>query len=271
MARNNKMPAKRANRMNPRQDRNYGDNVLDFASTTQHYNKRQYHQRTEPCSPFAQIKGKRVELLPRNLAQEAYIEALQDETHSIVFAMGPAGTGKTLLATQYAISQLHEGKVQKIIITRPAVSVDEDWGALPGDIIAKASPWMRPIVDIFAEFYPIGTVKRMMEEEIFEVAPLAFMRGRTLKNAIVIGDEMQNATASQAQMLLTRLGEGSRMFITGDLQQHDRGFENNGLKDFVTKLRRNGGSNMFAVCEFSICDVERHPAVAEVLRIYGNN
>lgn len=209
---------------------------------------------------------KRVEMLPRNTAQEAYVEALLEKR--MVFAVGPAGTGKTLLAVLRAIKALREGEITKIILTRPAVSVDEKHGFLPGDLNAKMEPWTRPIFDVFEEYYGLQETKRLLEEGTIEIAPLGFMRGRTFKNAYVIADEMQNATPDQTKMLLTRIGEGSSMIITGDLKQHDRGFEKNGLKDFLERLVQYNVQSM-AVCTFRREHIERDPLVADVLEIYG--
>lgn len=211
---------------------------------------------------------KRVEMLPRNTAQEAYVEALYDKR--MVFAVGPAGTGKTLLAVLRAIKALREGEVTKIILTRPAVSVDEKHGFLPGDLNAKMEPWTRPIFDVFEEYYGLPETKRMLEEGVIEIAPLGFMRGRTFKYAYIIADEMQNATPDQTKMLLTRIGDGSSMVITGDLRQHDRGFEKNGLKDFLERFAQNRRDTM-AVCTFGRQHIERDPLVAEVLEIYGED
>jgi phosphate starvation-inducible PhoH-like protein len=211
---------------------------------------------------------KRVEMLPRNTAQEAYVEALLEKR--MVFAVGPAGTGKTLLAVLRAIKALREGEITKIILTRPAVSVDEKHGFLPGDLNAKMEPWTRPIFDVFEEYYGLQETKRLLEEGTIEIAPLGFMRGRTFKNAYVIADEMQNATPDQTKMLLTRIGEGSSMIITGDLKQHDRGFEKNGLKDFLERLAQFNVRTM-AVCTFKREHIERDPLVADVLEIYGED
>jgi phosphate starvation-inducible PhoH-like protein len=270
-----RLPAKRANRANPRADRNllpHASNVLDFDSADlspvhaqQRRAQRRHPQGTEPIREVFQPKA--FALLPRNLAQETYLNVLRTASNTIVFAMGPAGTGKTLLATQFAIKALIEGRCQRIVITRPAVSVDEQHGFLPGDLNAKLAPWTRPIIDVFKEVYSVATVERMLANEIIEIAPLAYMRGRTFKNAIIIGDEMQNATPSQMKMLLTRIGDGSRMVITGDLLQHDRGFENNGLLDFVSRLKATTCANL-AVCEFTASDVERHPVIEDILRVY---
>jgi len=211
---------------------------------------------------------KKVELIPRNTAQENYVEALYDKR--MVFALGPAGTGKTLLAVLRAIKALREQEITKIIITRPAVSVDEKHGFLPGDLNAKMEPWTRPIFDVFEEYYGLQETKRLLDDGIIEIAPLAFMRGRTFKHSYIIADEMQNATPEQTKMLLTRIGEGSSMVLTGDLKQHDRGFDKNGLKDFVDRLAQHKKTSM-AVCTFGRQHVERDPLVADVLEIYGED
>jgi phosphate starvation-inducible PhoH-like protein len=211
---------------------------------------------------------KRVEMLPRNTAQETYVEALMEKR--MVFAVGPAGTGKTLLAVLRAIKALREQEITKIILTRPAVSVDEKHGFLPGDLNAKMEPWTRPIFDVFEEYYGVPETKRMLDEGIIEIAPLGFMRGRTFKNAYIIADEMQNATPDQTKMLLTRIGENSSMVLTGDLRQHDRGFEKNGLKDFLDRFATNKSKSM-AVCTFRREHIERDPLVSEVLGIYGED
>lgn len=217
---------------------------------------------------FGNRNYKRVEMLPRNTAQEEYVEALFDKR--IVFAVGPAGTGKTLLAVLRAIKALRDQEVTKIILTRPAVSVDEKHGFLPGDLNAKMEPWTRPIFDVFEEYYGVPETKRMLDEGVIEIAPLGFMRGRTFKYSYIIGDEMQNSTPDQLKMMLTRIGEGSSMIITGDLKQHDRGFEKNGLKDFLERFAQKRKDTM-AICTFGRQHVERDPLVAEILDIYGDD
>jgi phosphate starvation-inducible protein PhoH and related proteins len=214
-------------------------------------------------------KYKRVEILPRNLRQEDYLAYLDNPKKDIVFALGPAGTGKTLIATLWAIKQLKARQIERIVITRPAVSVDEQHGFLPGTLEQKMAPWTRPIMDVFREFWDVKQIEAMLENEVIEIAPLAYMRGRTFKNCVIIGDELQNSTVSQMKMLLTRIGEGSKMIVTGDLNQHDRGFEVNGLGDFIERLTADPSSRM-ALVEFDRVHVERHPAVTEVLRIYGD-
>jgi len=210
-----------------------------------------------------------VTMIPKNLRQEDYIEMLDDDHKYIVFAMGPAGTGKTLLAVLAAIRALKNGKIEKIVVTRPAVSVDEQHGFLPGTLEEKMAPWTRPIFDVFQEYFSPVQIESMLADNIIEIAPLAYMRGRTFKNAFIIADEMQNATPSQMKMLLTRIGTGSRIVVTGDLAQHDRGYEQNGLKDFIARLKQRQ-NKMFGIVEFQREDVERHEAVTAVLHIYGD-
>ena len=141
-------------------------------------------------------KYKRVEITPRNLRQEDYLAHLENPHKDMVFALGPAGTGKTLIATLWAVKQLKAGLIERIVITRPAVSVDEQHGFLPGDLMSKMAPWTRPVFDVFREYWNAKQIEGMIAEGIIEVAPLAYMRGRTFKNSVVIADEMQNATAS---------------------------------------------------------------------------
>jgi phosphate starvation-inducible PhoH-like protein len=215
-------------------------------------------------------KKTQVKIIPRNRSQESYFLKLQDSTKTMIFAVGPAGTGKTLLATQMAIKLLKEGEIEKIIITRPAVSVDEQHGFLPGTLEKKMEPWTRPIFDVFAEYYFAKEIQNMLLEGIIEVSPLAYMRGRTFKNAFILADEMQNATPNQMKMLLTRIGDNSRMVITGDLRQADR-LEDNGLIEFINRLKNtNGNLKHVDIVNFGQKDIERHPAVKEILEIYGD-
>ena len=216
-------------------------------------------------------RKKQVVLLPRSLNQETYIETLLDERNVIVFATGPAGTGKTMLAVMAAIRALRQKEIERIIITRPAVGVDDErHGFLPGDINSKMEPWTRPIFDVFQEYYSPKEIKTMIEEMVIEISPLAFMRGRTFKNSYIIADEMQNATPNQMKMLLTRIGEGSRMVVTGDIQQTDRKEAQNGLLDFSKLYQIYKRSEYINMVEFNYTDIERHPAVKEVLDIYGD-
>ena len=194
---------------------------------------------------------------------------LQDDDKSIVFAIGPAGTGKTMLAVMHGVKLFQEGVVDKIIVTRPAVSVDEDLGFLPGTLNEKMAPWTRPIFDVLGEYYQQKDIAKMLEDGTIEISPLAYMRGRTFKNAYIIADECQNTTVNQMKMLLTRLGEGSKMVVTGDLAQADR-LNDNGLVNFCNLLAGKPGLNYIDIVQFDARDIERHNAVKEVLSVYGD-
>ena len=215
-------------------------------------------------------KRKRVQIYPKNLSQETYLLKLNDPNKMIVFAIGPAGTGKTMLGVQWAVDQLKYGSADKIIITRPAVSVDEQHGFLPGDLNEKMEPWTKPIFDVFTENFNAREIENFVKEGVIETSPLAYMRGRTFKNAVIVADEMQNATPSQMKMLLTRLGQGSKMVVTGDLQQADRP-STNGLLEFLQLYNNFQGHRYVDLVEFDIEDVERHEAVKEILSIYGDS
>jgi phosphate starvation-inducible protein PhoH and related proteins len=211
-----------------------------------------------------------VELIPKSLNQETYIDLLTDPAKLIIFSTGPAGTGKTMLAVLAAIKAYKEGACSKIVITRPAVGVDDEkHGFLPGDLNQKMEPWTKPIMDVFAEYYRPSEITRMLDDQIIEVSPLAYMRGRTFKNSWIIADEMQNATPSQMKMLLTRLGDGSKMVVTGDTRQADRKEENNGLLDFKRLVAQYENCKFVAGIEFVGRDIHRHAAVVEILKIYG--
>jgi len=213
-------------------------------------------------------KKQTVTILPRNRNQEQYVLKLLDTDKDIVFGIGPAGTGKTLLAVQVAVKLFKQGTIDKIIVTRPAVSVDEDLGFLPGTLEQKMAPWTRPIFDVLREYFNAREIEGMIEEGIIEIAPLAYMRGRTFKHSFILADEMQNATPNQMKMLLTRLGEGSMMAVTGDLAQADR-LKDNGLIDF-TKLLETSSTTHLDIVHFGQGDIERHDAVKEVLQVYGD-
>jgi phosphate starvation-inducible PhoH-like protein len=213
-------------------------------------------------------KKNQVEIIPRNKHQEAYMLKLLDHKKDIVFGTGPAGTGKTILAVQVAVKMFKEGHVDKIIVTRPAVSADEDLGFLPGTLEEKMAPWTRPIFDVLREYFTAKELEGMIEEGVLEIAPLAYMRGRTFKRSFVIADEMQNATQNQMKMLLTRLGSGSQMAVTGDLHQADR-LKDNGLIDFMRHLE-SASTHHLDIVQFQQGDIERHDAVKEVLEIYGD-
>ncbi len=256
MPRRLKLAAKRASRANPRQTRNIPENVLNFVRSRE----------TDELRPAS----KRVTILPKSVAQETYLDALEAPHNSIVIATGPAGTGKTYIATLFAIQSFLAGKCKKIIITRPVVTVDEQIGFLPGPMLSKMEPWIAPIIDVFKEYFSVQDVENMLRKEQIQVIPLSFVRGRTFKNAIIICDEMQNALPSHMMATLTRIGENSQMILTGDLQQTDRGATKNGLFDFIERLAKKGGSDKIAVCRFTALDIERHPVIEEVLRMYND-
>lgn len=205
--------------------------------------------------------------VPKTRSQEIYTSMLKNKNKKIIIATGPAGTGKTMFATEYGIRNFLYGKCDKLIFTRPSVSVDEDLGYLPGTLEDKMAPWIRPIYDILYQFISPKEVTELIEEKIIEIAPLGYMRGRTFKNAWIVADEMQNSTISQMKMLLTRLGENSRLAITGDLDQHDNK-EMNGLEDFLDKFK-NCRSSSIGSFEFEKEDIQRENVVKEVLDIYS--
>jgi phosphate starvation-inducible PhoH-like protein len=205
---------------------------------------------------------------PRGPNQKRYVEYLDDPAVSILLGVGPAGTGKTLFACSAAVQEMKRGAIQKIILTRPVVSVEEDIGFLPGSLIAKMDPWTRPIFDILGEFYTQKDVDSMLHSGAIEISPLAYMRGRTFKKSFIIADEMQNSSPNQMLMLTTRLGQGSKMVITGDLKQSDR-MTNNGLLDIMNKLKvYQGDSSSIKVVEMGFEDVERSAVVSKILDIY---
>src|SRR6056300_466302 len=199
------------------------------------------------------------DVVPKNDNQRDYNRVLCSISKPMVFAVGPAGTGKTMLACCAAIHGYNDKTYKKIVMTRPVVSVEEDIGYLPGTLEEKMDPWTRPIMDIFAEYYTQNDIQYMIKEKTIEICPLAYMRGRTFKDAFIIADEMQNSTPSQMKMLLTRIGEGSKMIVTGDLKQHDRKYEENGLKDICEHI------------QFDFRDIERSPLVRDILEIYGDS
>ena len=204
-------------------------------------------------------------LSPRNLTQKKYIDLLYS-TIPIVIGTGPAGTGKTLLACHAGSKALISGRVQKLILTRPAVSVDEQHGFLPGTVEKKMDPWTRPMFDVLNRYMSAKKVNEYVYDRKIEICPLAYMRGRTFDNAWIIGDEMQNSTPSQMKMLLTRIGEDSKMIIAGDVQQYERGFEQNGLSDLISRICEN--SIDISHVRFSEDDVVRNQVIKEILNMY---
>lgn len=207
---------------------------------------------------------------PRNKSQEHYLNILNKKNKKIIVVTGPAGTGKTLFATEIGVKNFLLGTHNKLIFTRPSVTVDEDLGYLPGTLEEKMAPWVRPIYDIIYQFISPKEVTNLIEEKNIEISPLGFMRGRTFKNCWIIADEMQNSTVSQMKMLLTRIGENSRLIITGDLEQHDRNNEINGLDDFLDKFKDKRSSSISSI-EFNTDDIQREDVVKEVLEIYSKD
>jgi len=224
---------------------------------------------------------------PKSENQQNYVSSLKNIDNKLLFVVGPAGTGKTLFACTQAIQELQAGSIEKIVITRPIVPVEEDLGFLPGNINKKMDPWVRPIFDIFLENFSQREIDSMVQSGVIEISPLAYMRGRTFKKSFIIADEMQNSTPNQMIMLTTRIGSGSRMVVTGDLRQSDKGM-NSGLFDFIEKFRvykpqfyaslqeKNTSSDKnkssllgIKLIELDVKDIERSPIVSRVLDIYS--
>lgn len=233
-----------------------------------------YHQKLEgkrdsKTISFNQTKQRRnVDLIPKTVNQEGYIIALTNPETDIVVATGPAGTGKTYLAMLAAIKALRSGITQRIILTRPAVGVDDErHGFLPGDLNAKMEPWTRPLLDVLREYYSVAEIEGLLSEQIVEIAPLAYMRGRTFKNSWIILDEAQNATPGQVKMLLTRIGEGSKIIVTGDIEQADRKKVDNGLLDLQNRLSINTIPGI-ELCGFDLVDVQRHKIIEHIIKMY---
>ena len=218
---------------------------------------------------------------PKTANQKVYCSCLSDPNASIVLGVGPAGTGKTLFACIHAIQMLRRGDIHKIVLTRPVVAVEEELGFLPGNMVMKMDPWTRPIFDVFLEYYAQKDVDAMVQSGTIEISPLAYMRGRTFKRAFIIADEMQNSSPNQMLMLITRIGEGSKMVITGDLKQSDRLGEN-GLNELMNKIGRHRVAGIthsldepsvisvggIRAVELMAKDVERSAIVKQVLALY---
>ena len=206
----------------------------------------------------------RKQISPKGIGQKNYIEAIRN--YDVVFGIGPAGTGKTYLAMAAAVAALKSQSVQRIVITRPAVEAGEKLGFLPGDLVEKVNPYLRPLYDALHDMFDVEKVSRLMEQGTIEVAPLAFMRGRTLNDSFIILDEAQNTTSEQMKMFLTRLGYGSQAVITGDITQVDLPrAQSSGLIEAKNIL---SGVDGIAVCVLSDIDVVRHPLVRNVIRAY---
>lgn len=221
-------------------------------------------------SVFVQTPRKTV--LARNLSQKKYLELLREK--DLVFALGPAGTGKTYLAVAMALSMLQKHRVKRLVLTRPAVEAGEKLGFLPGDLVEKVNPYLRPLYDALYDMAPQPKIASMLESGIIEIAPLAFMRGRTLNDSFIILDEAQNSTREQMKMFLTRMGFGSRMVITGDASQIDlpplpgSNRPQSGLIHAIEVLKEISG---LGIHKFSSNDVVRHPLVGAIVSAYDKS
>ena len=222
--------------------------------------------------PFNPMKVKRqIELVPKTINQENYILALTNPDTDVVVVSGPAGTGKTYLAMLAAIKSMRSKECERIVLCRPSISIeDENHGFLPGDLNSKLEPWVKPMIDVLREYYSMKEIEHMLAEQIIEFAPLGMMRGRTFKNTWIFADEMQNGTPTQFKMLLTRIGQGSKIIIGGDVEQTDRKKPDNGLMDFKEKIQRNPIKGI-ELCEFDRRDIQRHRIIDDVLTLYKYN
>jgi phosphate starvation-inducible PhoH-like protein len=247
-----------------------------FSSSRNKINSHKLNGRTKK-SNYDSIKYMSPLYKPRTENQLQYVQYLNDISIPIVLGIGPAGSGKTLFACNQAVAALKSGSVSKIILTRPVVSVEEDIGFLPGSLIHKMDPWTRPIFDILLEFYQQKDIDGMLHGGVLEISPLGYMRGRTFKNAFIIADEMQNSSPNQMLMLTTRIGEESKMVITGDLKQSDRG-PDNGLADLMQKIKKynqyclavNLTLPSIRMVEMKGVDIQRSPIVSTLLDIYSD-
>lgn len=260
--------------------------------------KQKFFPSKMPEDRIIQIENKIKPLAPlkaNTKNQKVYLHKLKKKHHDILVTVGPAGTGKTYMAVRDAIDQFQRGDINKIVITRPNVSTGDDLGYLPGTLVEKMAPWTRPIIDVFMEAYSAHELERMIANEEIEIAPLAYMRGRTFKNALVILDEAQNTTIEQMKMFLTRPGDNCRMIVTGDIRQHDERElrTTSGLADLLDRLDKRAKEaeeaepplpgfitgedypadahrwERIGLVRFNAADVVRHPVVLEVLGLYG--
>ena len=217
-----------------------------------------------PTAEAIDVLEKARRVAPKTSGQAAYVQSIRD--HDLVFCVGPAGSGKTYLAVAMAINALRQEQVRKIVLVRPAVEAGERLGFLPGDLLAKVNPFLRPLLDAMSEILDFEQVKRYMEKDIVEIVPFAFMRGRTLNNTFIILDEGQNTTVTQMKMFLTRLGNGSRIVVTGDTTQSDlpAGVVS-GLLDAIERLQ---GIDGIAHVKLSGSDIVRHRLVREIVKAY---
>jgi phosphate starvation-inducible PhoH-like protein len=233
------------------------DDVRGVLEIVQHGGDRQGDQNLAPMDGGRHVR-------PRTDGQARYVRAMQD--NDLTFCIGPAGTGKTFLAVGMAVSLLRQGQVKRIVLVRPAVEAGERLGFLPGDIVAKINPYLRPLFDALNDMLEPEQVKRYMENDIIEIVPLAYMRGRTLNQAVIILDEGQNTTIPQMRMFLTRMGNGSKIMVTGDITQVDLPRQTrSGLIDAVHRLR---DLDRIGIIYLNESDIVRHPLVQKIVRAY---
>ena len=225
--------------------------------------------RTESAdgSGLIEVYRKAAAIRPRTPGQAEYVQAIAE--HDLCFCLGPAGTGKTYLAVAMALSLLKRGKIKRLVLARPAVEAGEKLGYLPGDLQAKVNPYLRPLFDAMNDMMEFDQIKRFMVNDVIEVLPLAFMRGRTLNNALIILDEAQNSTPQQMLMFLTRLGHHSKMIVTGDDSQSD--LEDGSGSGLVDAVRRLDGLDGISIVRLSRSDIVRHPLVTRIVHAYGEN
>ena len=243
------------------------DAVIRFGNSSENTGVRDGDQIEMFSAGGTEIRTRKKTVEPRTPTQKLYVQKLFK--HELVFGLGPAGTGKTYLAVAAAVSMFIEGQVDRIILSRPAVEAGERLGFLPGDMKDKVDPYMQPLYDALNDFLPANQLAKLIEDKKIEIAPLAFMRGRTLANAFVVLDEAQNATTMQMKMFLTRMGQGSHMAITGDTSQIDlpRGVPS-GLVEAKKVLSDVKG---IGFTQFDVSDVVRHPMVAKIIQAYDKN
>ena len=233
------------------------EEVRTVLDVVQHGNDRQGMQNLTPMDGGRHVR-------PRTDGQARYVRAMQE--NDLTFCIGPAGTGKTFLAVGMAVNLLRQGQVKRIVLVRPAVEAGERLGFLPGDIVAKVNPYLRPLFDALNDMLEPEQVKRYMENDVIEIVPLAYMRGRTLNQAVIILDEGQNSTLPQMKMFLTRMGNGSKIIVTGDITQVDLPRQmRSGLIDAVHRLR---DVDQIAIIYLNESDIVRHPLVQKIVRAY---
>jgi phosphate starvation-inducible PhoH-like protein len=229
------------------------------------------------CLLFVPLESFRTKFEPRNSRQQKFQSLIHDKDKFIIFGIGCAGTGKTLLSCQESLNLLFHKKVKKIVLTRPVVSVEnEEIGFLPGTLEDKMSPWVRPLFDNLCEFYTPSEIKQMIKEDKIEICPLGFMRGRTFRDTVILVDEAQNTTPRQMKMVLTRIGENSKLILNGDIRQSDLE-QTNGLEDIVCRLQQSYpvSHDMFldgiAMVHFGNEHVLRHQVVEKIIRVYDED